>query len=325
VSGGSIANGLLATRWRDLAFDESGRSGRVRDVIVEPLRRLAHQTIDVPAWIVGKLNPFSTPARTMASQFDRHLYHGMTFDRLVASPRFVINATNIATGVLFRFSQPFMGDYLIGRVANPNVRVSMAVAASGAFPPFFSPMRLDLREAQWIVEQQGQEPQLGTPEFRRQPALGDGGIYDNLGLETAWKRCRTLLVSDGGGSLPYDSHPPGGFVFQTIRVLNVIDRQVRALRKRLLIDAYQMGLRDGAYWGIRSEMARFKAPDTLECQPAATARLANVPTRLAPMPDLTIDRLVNWGYAVADAGLRTHVVPDAAPPRDFPYPAAGVG
>ena len=321
VSGGSIVNGLLAVRWGDLAFDTTGRSGRVMDVIVEPLRNLAHQSIDVPAWIVGTLNPFSTPARTFADQLDRHLYDGATFDRLVKAPRFVINATNLATGVLFRFSQPFMGDWLIGRVADPYVRVSTAVAASGAFPPFFSPLRLDLRKATWMDD----DATLGTPEFRSEPALGDGGIYDNLGLETAWKRCRTLLVSDGGGTLGYDPRPPGGFVFQTLRVMNVIDRQVRALRKRLLIDGFEMGIRDGAYWGIRADIARFRAPGTLPCPLEATTRLANLPTRLNRMPDRTIERLVNWGYAIADAGLRTHVVRDAPPPAGFPFPAAGVG
>jgi hypothetical protein len=28
-----------------------------------------------------------------------------------------------------------------------------------------------------------------------------GGVYDNLGLETAWKRYSTILISDAGGKL----------------------------------------------------------------------------------------------------------------------------
>jgi hypothetical protein len=35
--------------------------------------------------------------------------------------------------------------------------------------------------------------------FRGDVVLTDG-VYDNLGLETAWKRYETVLVSDGGGS-----------------------------------------------------------------------------------------------------------------------------
>jgi NTE family protein len=35
-------------------------------------------------------------------------------------------------------------------------------------------------------------------------------------------------------------------------------------------------------------------------------------------------RLVNWGYVVCDAALRTHVDPDLPAPRGFPYAKEGV-
>ena len=44
---------------------------------------------------------------------------------------------------------------------------------------------------------------VGT-EFRDELTLTDGGVYDNLGIETAWKQYRTILVSDGGGHLVPD-------------------------------------------------------------------------------------------------------------------------
>jgi len=37
--------------------------------------------------------------------------------------------------------------------------------------------------------------------------LTDGGVYDNMRIETAWKRCRTILVSDGGGKLQPEADP----------------------------------------------------------------------------------------------------------------------
>ena len=39
------------------------------------------------------------------------------------------------------------------------------------------------------------------PPYTTEVVLSDGGVYDNLGLETAWKRYRTILVSDGGGQM----------------------------------------------------------------------------------------------------------------------------
>jgi len=45
---------------------------------------------------------------------------------------------------------------------------------------------------------------VGTEDLHRQPytsrsCWSDGGVYDNLGLETTWKRYETILVSNGGG------------------------------------------------------------------------------------------------------------------------------
>ena len=39
------------------------------------------------------------------------------------------------------------------------------------------------------------------PPYTDQVVLSDGGVYDNLGLETAWKREHDNLVSDGGGQM----------------------------------------------------------------------------------------------------------------------------
>jgi NTE family protein len=36
------------------------------------------------------------------------------------------------------------------------------------------------------------------------------------------------------------------------------------------------------------------------------------------------ERLINWGFAVCDAAIRTHLNPALAKPQDFPYPDAGV-
>jgi NTE family protein len=37
------------------------------------------------------------------------------------------------------------------------------------------------------------------------------------------------------------------------------------------------------------------------------------------------ERLINWGYAVCDAGMRKHVDPALPAPPSFPYPSTGVG
>jgi hypothetical protein len=59
----------------------------------------------------------------------------------------------------------------------------------------------------------------------------DGGVYDNLGLETAWKRYDTILVSNGGGTLPADAEPKRDWVRHAIRITEIIDSQVVSLRE----------------------------------------------------------------------------------------------
>jgi NTE family protein len=321
VSGGSIVAGVLGRRWSELAFDATGRSPNLSALVVEPLRALGRRPIDVSTWIIGTLLPGTTPVLRLADLLDGQLLGGVTLQDLPVTPRFVYNATNLASGVLWRFERPYMADYRVGSVPNPTVRLAIAVAASCAFPPFYSPLRLDVDLAAYSPG----DYELGTPEYRSEPQLADGGVYDNLGLETAWKRYRTILVSDGGGAMADQPRPATDLVRQSIRVARVVDGQVRALRKRMLIDGFQAGIRDGAYWGVRSDIGSYPITDALPCPPDATAALAALPTRMNGLPDVTTKRLVNWGYAVTDAALRAHLAKGAAPPTGFPCPDAGVG
>jgi len=49
VSGGSIAAAVLALSWSELEFQSGGVAGNFQDLVVEPLRRFARKTIDLPA------------------------------------------------------------------------------------------------------------------------------------------------------------------------------------------------------------------------------------------------------------------------------------
>jgi NTE family protein len=240
-------------------------------------------------------------------------------------PRFVINATNVQSAALWRFMKPYMRDYRVGEVRNPTIPLSQAVAASSAFPPVLSPLELRLDPAKFT-------PNSGL-DLQRQPftsrvILTDGGVYDNLGLETAWKRYQTILVSDGGGKTQPEEEPHKDPLRHSYRVLDLVDNQVRSLRKRQLIDSFKAKDTDavhrkGAYWGIRTNIKDYELGDALECPCERTLALAETPTRLKRMEDSLQERLINWGYAVCDAALRKHV--DASiNDGSFPYPAVEV-
>jgi len=151
----------------------------------------------------------------------RKLYGDATLQDLPDRPRFVINATNLETGVLFRFSKPYIADYTIGLVRNPDVALAQAVAASAAFPPFLSPFEIDLSDATWDL---GDEPpENPSPAFRTEILLSDGGVYDNMGIETVWKKYQTVLISDAGGHMGADTDPGRDWGHGMLRVLHILD------------------------------------------------------------------------------------------------------
>src|SRR3954452_4343168 len=215
VSGGSIAAGALALAWPDLAFDERGVATAFRARVVEPVRALASRTIDETAIVVGLLTP-DRIGEQLAREYREHLLGTATLQDLPDRPRFIFNATNLASGALLRFSKSELADWRVGLIARPQVELAVAVACSSAFPPVLSPFEIDLRRETWHTVD-GND--LVGDEYRRKVRCTDGGVYDNLGLETVWKRCRTVLVSDAGGKLADDADPPDDWIRQTLRVL----------------------------------------------------------------------------------------------------------
>jgi NTE family protein len=211
-----------------------------------------------------------------------------------------------------------MGDYLVGRVMNPEIRLATAVAASSAFPPVLSPLKLDLDPSDFAADPSETAPVLGRPEFRDQVLLTDGGVYDNLGLETAWKRYRTVLISDGGGKMPPDAEPATDWARHALRINDIIDNQVRSLRKRLAIAAFVRGERTGAYWGIRTAISDYGIENAFAVPHEESLALANLKTRLKAVADDVQEKLISWGFAVCDAALRRHYDPALPRPR-LPY------
>ncbi len=333
VSGGSIATAMLGFKWAKLAFDKRGVGQQFEAEVVEPLRRLANATIDIEAVIGGVLLPGSISDQVIHA-YREHLFGRATLQDLPDWPRFVINATNVQSGALWRFMKPYMRDYRVGEVKNPTIELAVAVAASTAFPPFLSPVKLKLRASDFTPNS-GLD--LQYEPFTTDVILTDGGVYDNLALETAWKRYDTILVSDAGGHLSAEAEPKLDWARHTFRVLDMIDNQVRALRKRQVIGSFKLsermvtgglGLdntlfrltaRKGAYWGIRSDIAHYELSDALACPVDQTIQLAAVPTRLKALEPGLQTRLINWGYAICDAALRKHLEPGLPAPSGFPY------
>src|SRR3954464_2080514 len=186
-----MSSGVLGLKWDRLGFDGSGVAAALQAEVVDPIRALASKTIDEGAILGGILLPGTISDKVVAA-YRKHLFGDATLQDLPPDPpRFVINATSVQTGALFRFSRPFAADYRVGMIPNPAIELAIAVAASSAFPPVLSPLKLELDPQSWAPPSGYPSEALHIEPYLSEAVLTDGGVYDNMGLETAWKNYRT--------------------------------------------------------------------------------------------------------------------------------------
>jgi NTE family protein len=324
VSGGSITGGMLGLRWGALNF-QGGTATNLEPEVLAPIRRLAGKTIDRGAIVGGLLLPGEVWER-VRDAYRENLFGDATLQDLpTGDPRIVLNATNVQSGALWRFMKPYMRDWKVGEYKNPTVLLATAVAASSAFPPVLSPVKLKLDADKFTAR--SWLPEFEDSGFREEVVLSDGGVYDNLGLETVWKRYEQVFVSDGGGKLAPELEPHADWARHGLRINGLIDSQVRALRKRQVVGSLEAKLKTGAYWSIHTDpqepgwAPHFPLPANRD----RARELSSTPTRLARLEPKYQERLMNWGYAVASAALSRFWTPPAPlPPAALPYPASGI-
>lgn len=325
VSGGSITAAVLGIHWNELKFDSQGRATNFESIVVEPIRRQAYRRLDSPSIIWGLLTP-RRPSGMLVSAYRRNLYGNKTLQHFPDYPQFILNATNLQTGVNWKFSKSSMGDMRTGYVPSPDLDVAVAVAASSAFPPFLSPLVLDLKESDFEDNRYFAgvklRDKLPDKRYYTQVSLSDGGISDNLGLENLALSHARIFVSDASGISIPQPKVSGIWFIQIERVIDLIHDQPGSFRKRNLIDSFGAAARVGSFWAIRSKLSDYHVP-LIAGVPNRADWLASIPTRLTPLDKTTQEQLINWGYVTADIAIRTHVTPSAPIPQRLPYPDAG--
>jgi NTE family protein len=308
VSGGSITSGVLAVAWRKLDFDAAGHARNFGDAVAAPLRAFCKQGVDVSAGLEGLVSLMDDISDRVAKRYREGLFGDTTLQELPADgdgPRFVFYATSLQTGSSVRLSRPYIADYRIGRVPDPRIPLALAVAASSAFPPVLSPVVIKLDADAW--EKLDGADLYERRALREKLVLTDGGVYDNMGLENVWDRFETVLVSDAGAPLGIEEDASSLWHKQTLRVLEIVGEQTRALRKRQLVADFVSGKMRGAYWGITTAIGDYGVDGALCRDTPATDALRAIRTRLNPFNDEEQGRLINWGYALCDAALRRHL------------------
>jgi len=311
VSGGSIASGLLATVWTRLER-VGDRFTNLETLFEQPLRAFCGSNIRNGPLLWGRLNPRNWP-RLLSSAFSatdllaveyRRLLGSVRLSALPDSPRFVFCAANLQTGVSFELSARSIGDYALGYAEPGPLTLAEAVAASSSFPFAFPPLVRTMD----VDAFSGGDPKAVAAGFRPGPrvALTDGGVYDNMGLEPAWKTHATVLVSDGGTPFEIQARTRTWLVPRLQRSFQVVANQALAVRKRWLISAYLRGVYGGAYWGLGTDPDEYRPPGG--ARPAGYSgrvidRLRVVRTDLDRFSAALQSVLMNQGWALAGAAL----------------------
>lgn len=345
VSGGSIANGMLAMQWAELKKSEKDGVFNEFDALYrKPLHDFCRRDLRTHVLFWDRANPLNwiklassdySVTDKLCDAYGRDLKMSVPLSSLPAAPQFIFCATNLETGACWRFAtgpSGRMGDYYTGWAETGDTPLATAVAASSAFPVTFPPLILKADPSKF----HGAKPYPGqTPESNRKIALTDGGVYDNLGLEPVWKTHRTLLVSDAGKPFSFDGDPGVKLSARLLRVFDVSGNQIGALRTRWLIDRFNTPASGmvGTYFGIATEVNDYRqpsiggpgtptaAPPDLPGFRGESLRLLRaVRTDLNQFSDTEIACLENHAYALTDAALRRYCPDLIAKDAPFKWP-----
>jgi NTE family protein len=231
VSGGSIANGVLAVSRERLAAGGFGGKAVDREVIAPLLGAARDRSLTLAllrgAWRV----PWRTRAGVLADRLAEWLGLGVALEELGSDCVHVFNGANETTGVRFNFDAKAIGDYTIGfrSPEGTGLRIADAVSMSAAVPGAFNARSLP-----------GVRFPCGDGGDAR---IADGGAYDNLGLEAIddlFGPCLLVLSAGGlfrtgwGGLL---SHVP--VVKDLKRAEALLYRQSTALRTRNMVERFK--------------------------------------------------------------------------------------
>jgi NTE family protein len=337
VSGGSIVAATLGLHWNRLQFNTEGVATNFEDEVVSPIRDLANRNVDICA-VLGSLIPLRSAPQGLVDAY-RRLFGKATLQDLPRYPRIVINATNMQSGIHWRFSRRYMGDeFLVGTVQNPPLELAVAVAASSAFPPFLSPVILRVNESYYdvvdadVIKNRSQEKSA----YRTRVVLMDGGVNDNLGI-LGWPGFSIVLLSDGSLRPTPLELPPRNWVAQMNRAISLIHEQPATLRTKELREQLREKFSALYEWKI-GEFDNSGPDYGLPVSWDVVQELAAVPTRLSAMNASLQKQLINWGYAATDIELRSvrtwlttaekrpPTLDESAPyrevraPRRWPYP-----
>lgn len=216
VSGGSFTAAYYAL-WGDRIFSDFESQFLKKRVETGLLLRVL-----APWNLVRQASPACGRSDLAAEYYDHLLFKGATFSDLMTRsnrPFLIINATDIASGARFEFTQD---EFDLIRSDLSQFSIARAVAASSAFPIWLTPVslknysaELPKSEPEWItsvldnpavstrLKYVASQARSYSDGHRKYVHLLDGGLSDNLGLRGAIDRAIAREQSAQVPGLPW--------------------------------------------------------------------------------------------------------------------------
>ncbi len=318
VSGGSLAAGLVIA---SAGYRWPSSEEYLHDVVPRCLSVLTTRNVQRTYVLNSLLFPWRLAtgrASVLGDALERNWGIGGSLADLPVTPRWIINATCYQTGKNWRFQRDLMGDYQTKYVTDPRFRLSHAMAASAAVPGLIGPLRLQSRKHLWSEYRDGDWCNI-KPKYNHLH-LWDGGVYDNLGVESLFKPGEGLcgdtdflIVCDASRPLSSETRQSRwrpGYLKASMRLVDIATDQVRSLRTRMLMEYFKQNPGTGAYLrlGLATKKVYLRNPGT--GKPALTddevSRVAQIETTLRRLTHSEFSLLFRHGFEVADATLSTY-------------------
>jgi predicted acylesterase/phospholipase RssA len=306
VSGGSIIAAHVVCNWDRYTGSEQAFQEAAEELIglcrVDLRGKIVRRWLLGTALILPRLFKRLTFNRLLMNAYDR-FFRRAELSALSAHPKAPevhLLATSLTTGYLSKFTKD--GFVLFDKSGNDRritvstIRLSIAVAASSAFPPLFPPIPITRQ----LLNTDSHE--LETTQY-----LSDGGLYDNLGLQEltrlALKSGRALndmlIVSDGGGNFDWAIGKRYSFLIsRTVRATDILMDRVSKLVPHLSV-----GERCRLCHIYIGKELYSENPGIRCLTPEMQRSVRNIRTDLDAFSELEISSLIHHGYSIANVQL----------------------
>jgi NTE family protein len=246
-----LARGLALPTLKTALFTTEGPKALLCAILTGSIN-VGYLVVSWLLWFVGLAAPaehrkmflienWHPPVRRFASRttilrrtIDNELFGGARLRDLKGRrPFLIINAAELRTGSAFYFTAKESGSWRLGRLAVTDIPLAHAVTASAAYPLYLPA----------LDEVAPFDRHDGSRRIER-ISLGDGGVYDNLGLSPLWpdrdpqvslnvETIDTIICCRAGYGLRHD--PPNQFLIARIKSAfsSIHDRAQNAATKRL--------------------------------------------------------------------------------------------